>query len=71
MTKDDIFSRIVEILNQTFDIEPARITRESRLGEDMPIANHLAAEGAQALAARRLNDELARRLGAENTHAAA
>jgi len=41
------------------------------VGEDMPIANHLAAEGAQALAARRLNDELARRLGAENTHAAA
>ena len=41
------------------------------VGEDMPIAHHLAAEGAQALAARRLNDELARRLGAENTHAAA
>ena len=37
MTKDDIFARIVEILNQTFDIEPARITRESRLGEDLDI----------------------------------
>jgi 1-acyl-sn-glycerol-3-phosphate acyltransferase len=41
------------------------------VGEDMPIADHLAAEGAQALAARRLNDELARRLGAETPHAAA
>ena len=37
MTKDDIFARIVEILNQTFDIEPSRITRESRLGEDLDI----------------------------------
>jgi 1-acyl-sn-glycerol-3-phosphate acyltransferase len=41
------------------------------VGEDMPIDDHLAAEGAQALAARRLNDELARRLGAETPHAAA
>ena len=37
MTKDDIFARIVDILQQTFDIEPARITRESRLGEDLDI----------------------------------
>ena len=37
MTKDDIFARIVEILNQTFDIEPSRITRDSRLGEDLDI----------------------------------
>ena len=37
MTKDDIFTRIVQILHQTFDIEPARITRESRLGEDLDI----------------------------------
>jgi 1-acyl-sn-glycerol-3-phosphate acyltransferase len=41
------------------------------VGEDMPIANHLAEEGAHAIAARRLNDELARRLGAETPHAAA
>ncbi len=41
------------------------------VGEDIPIASHLAAEGAQALAARRLNDELARHLGAEIPHAAA
>ena len=32
-----LFARIVEILHQTFDIEPARITRESRLGEDLDI----------------------------------
>jgi len=41
------------------------------VGEDMPIDDHLATEGAPALAARRLNDELARRLGAETSHAAA
>jgi 1-acyl-sn-glycerol-3-phosphate acyltransferase len=41
------------------------------VGADIPIASHLAAEGAQALAARRLNDELARHLGAERPHAAA
>ena len=39
MTKDDIFARIVEILNQTFDIEPSRITRASRLGEDLDIGS--------------------------------
>ena len=37
MTKDDIFAKIVDILQQTFDIEPSRITRESRLGEDLDI----------------------------------
>jgi acyl carrier protein len=37
MTKDDIFAKIVEILQQTFDIEPSRIQRESRLGEDLDI----------------------------------
>ena len=37
MTQDDIFDRIVQILNQTFDIEPSRITREARLGEDLDI----------------------------------
>lgn len=41
------------------------------VGDDIPIAPHLAADGAQALAARRLNDELARHLGAERPHAAA
>ena len=41
------------------------------VGEDIPIASHLAQDGAQALAARRLTDELARHLGAERPHAAA
>jgi 1-acyl-sn-glycerol-3-phosphate acyltransferase len=41
------------------------------VGADIPIASHLAEDGAQALAARRLNDELARYLGAERPHAAA
>ena len=41
------------------------------VGADIPIAAPLAAEGAQALAARRLNDELTRHLGAERPHAAA
>lgn len=37
MTKDDIFQRIVSILNETFDIEPARITPAARLYEDLDI----------------------------------
>jgi 1-acyl-sn-glycerol-3-phosphate acyltransferase len=41
------------------------------VGADIPIDSHLAEDGAQALAARRLNDELARHLGAESPHAAA
>jgi len=41
------------------------------VGDDIPVDLHSAKSGAQALAARRLNDELARRLGAEKTHAAA
>ena len=41
------------------------------VGEDIPIDSHLAEDGAQALAARRLTDELARHLGAERPHAAA
>jgi 1-acyl-sn-glycerol-3-phosphate acyltransferase len=41
------------------------------VGADIPIDSHLAEDGAQALAARRLTDELARHLGAERPHAAA
>ena len=41
------------------------------VGDDIPIASHLAEDGALALAARRLNDQLARHLGAETPHAAA
>ncbi len=42
------------------------------VGDDIAVDSHLAAAGAQhALAVRRLNDELARHLGAESPHAAA
>ncbi|MEO5688632.1 MAG: lysophospholipid acyltransferase family protein [Burkholderiaceae bacterium] len=41
------------------------------VGADISIESHLAADGAKALAARRLNDELAHHLGAERPHAAA
>ena len=37
MTKDDIHSKMIEILQETFDIEPARVRPESRLGEDLDI----------------------------------
>lgn len=37
MTKDDIFLKIVEILQQTFEIEAERITPGARLGEDLDI----------------------------------
>jgi acyl carrier protein len=37
MTKDDIFAKIVEILQQTFDIDAARIKPDARLGEDLDI----------------------------------
>ena len=37
MTKDQLFQRIVGILHDTFDIDPARVTPASRLGEDLDI----------------------------------
>ena len=37
MTKDDILSKMVEILQDTFDIEPERVTPESRLYQDLDI----------------------------------
>jgi acyl carrier protein len=37
MTQDDILAKIVAILQQTFDIEPARITPAARLNEDLDI----------------------------------
>ncbi|TMS59689.1 acyl carrier protein [Imbroritus primus] len=37
MTKDDIFQRIVQILQDTFDIEASRITLASRLADDLDI----------------------------------
>lgn len=37
MTKDEIFHRIVQILQDTFDIDAARITPASRLSDDLDI----------------------------------
>ncbi|MDY0021694.1 acyl carrier protein [Arenimonas caeni] len=37
MTKDQLFQRIVGILQETFDIDPGRVTPEARLGEDLDI----------------------------------
>ncbi len=37
MTKDQIHHRIVAILQETFGIDPAKVTPESRLGEDLDI----------------------------------
>ena len=37
MERDEIFQRIAGILHDTFDIEPARITPQAMLGEDLDI----------------------------------
>lgn len=37
MTKDDILAKMVEILHETFDIEPARVKPESHLYHDLDI----------------------------------
>ena len=37
MERDEIFQRIAGILHDTFDIEPARITPQVMLGEDLDI----------------------------------
>ena len=37
MTKDQLFQRIVAILHDTFGIDPARVSPESKLGEDLDI----------------------------------
>lgn len=37
MTKDELFERITTILKDNFEIEPARITPQARLGEDLDI----------------------------------
>ncbi len=35
MTKNELFDRIVTILHDSFEIEPARITPEARLYDDL------------------------------------
>jgi acyl carrier protein len=37
MTKNELFERIVRILNDSFEIEPERIKPEARLYEDLDI----------------------------------
>ena len=37
MTKNELFDRIVTILHDSFEIEPARITLEARLYDDLDI----------------------------------
>ena len=37
MTKNDIFERIVKILGEAFDIDPATVTPQARLYEDLGI----------------------------------
>ncbi|MFA6986033.1 MAG: acyl carrier protein [Arenimonas sp.] len=37
MNKDDLYRRISDILQETFGIEPERISMEARLGEDLDI----------------------------------
>jgi acyl carrier protein len=37
MTKDDIFRRIVTILEDTFEIDPAAVTLQARLYDDLEI----------------------------------
>lgn len=37
MTKNELFDRIVTILHDNFEIEPARITPEARLYDDLDI----------------------------------
>jgi acyl carrier protein len=37
MTKDDILQRIARIMEETFEIDPARVTREAKLYDDLEI----------------------------------
>ncbi|WP_423198740.1 MULTISPECIES: acyl carrier protein [unclassified Cupriavidus] len=37
MTHDEIFARVAAVLEETFEIEPARIVPEARLYEDLDI----------------------------------
>lgn len=37
MTKEELFQKCVEILHETFDLDPSRIKPEARLYEDLDI----------------------------------
>ena len=60
MNKDAIYARIVEILQETFDIDPVRITPEARLYDDLDIDSIDAVDlivQLKPLAGKRLNAE--------------
>ena len=60
MNKEAIYARIVEILQETFDIDPARITPEARLYDDRDIDSIDAVDlivQLKPLAGKRLNAE--------------
>lgn len=60
MTKDEIYQRIVQILQDTFDIEAQRITLASKLYEDLDIDSIDAVDlivQLKPLAGKRLNAE--------------
>jgi acyl carrier protein len=60
MNKETIYARIVEILQETFDIDPACITPEARLYDDLDIDSIDAVDlivQLKSLAGKRLNAE--------------
>ena len=60
MTKDDIYRRIVTILEDTFEIDPAAVTLDARLAEDLEIDSIDAVDlivQLKPLAGRRLDHE--------------
>lgn len=60
MTKDDIFRRIVTILEDTFEIDPAIVTLQARLYDDLEIDSIDAVDlivQLKPLAGRRLDPE--------------
>lgn len=60
MTKEDIYARIVQILQETFDIDAERIQPQSKLYEDLDIDSIDAVDlivQLKPLAGKRLNAE--------------
>ena len=60
MTKDTIYERIVQILQDTFDIDAGRITPEARLYDDLDIDSIDAVDlivQLKPIAGKRLNAE--------------
>lgn len=37
MTRDELYAKLAEVLERTFDIEPERIHLDAKLGEDLDI----------------------------------